>query len=208
MFAFLAAASRRSSRRCSFVSILIFGLQQLLPGDPALVIAGEERDPSGARRDPRQVPLDQPRPVQYVHWIAAACAAATSASRCASAAGRASWCCEKLPVTLQLAHMAFVIACVIGIPAGVLSAVHKDGSLDYVANAMRLWGLSTPNFWLGIMLILLFSVELGWLPPSGYVSPRRISGRAWRRRSCRPSCSAMRSRPVHAPHPQRDAARC
>ena len=75
----------------------------------------------------------------------------------------------KLPVTLQLGAMAFVIAVSIGVPLGILSAVYKNRPLDYIANGIGLAGLSTPNFWLGIMLILLVSVKLGWLPPSGYV---------------------------------------
>ncbi len=78
---------------------------------------------------------------------------------------------EKLPVTLELAAIAIVIALVIGIPAGIVSAVFKGTAWDYAANVVALWGLSTPNFWLGIMMILLFSVSLGWLPASGYVSP-------------------------------------
>jgi peptide/nickel transport system permease protein len=78
---------------------------------------------------------------------------------------------EKLPVTLQLASMAMLIALCIGIPAGIVSAVGKDSAWDYLANILALWGLSTPNFWLGILMILLFSVSLGWLPASGYVSP-------------------------------------
>jgi peptide/nickel transport system permease protein len=67
--------------------------------------------------------------------------------------------------------MAMLIALVIGVTAGIVSAVKKDTAWDYAANVFALWGLSTPNFWLGIMLILLFSVSLGWLPASGYVSP-------------------------------------
>jgi peptide/nickel transport system permease protein len=78
---------------------------------------------------------------------------------------------QKLPVTLQLASMAMVIALVIGVGAGVISAVKKDTIWDYAANVFSLWGISTPNFWLGIMLILFFAVYLGWLPASGYVSP-------------------------------------
>jgi peptide/nickel transport system permease protein len=65
-----------------------------------------------------------------------------------------------------------LIALAIGVTAGIVSAVKKDTAWDYAANIFALWGLSTPNFWLGIMLILLFSVTLGWLPASGYVSPR------------------------------------
>jgi len=78
---------------------------------------------------------------------------------------------EKLPVTIQLAVMAMIIAMIIGIPAGILSAVRKGTAVDYTANIIALSGLSIPNFWLGIMLIMLVSVHLGWLPASGYESP-------------------------------------
>jgi len=78
---------------------------------------------------------------------------------------------QKLPVTLELAAIAMLIALVVGIPAGIVSAVGKDSAWDYAANVFALWGLSTPNFWLGILMIMLFSVQLGWLPASGYVSP-------------------------------------
>ncbi|HEX3991879.1 MAG TPA: ABC transporter permease, partial [Acetobacteraceae bacterium] len=75
----------------------------------------------------------------------------------------------KLPVTLQLSVMAFAFAVAIGVPAGIVAAVQRNRFWDYLANAIGLAGLSTPTFWLGILLILLVSVDLGWLPPSGYV---------------------------------------
>ena len=151
------------------VSMLVFGLQQLMPGDPALALAGEERDPTVLAQIRTELMLDRPIPVQYLHWI----------GRVVRGDLGTSWrirvpvaqlIAEKLPVTGQLGLMAFAIALGIGIPAGVVSAVNRNGFWDYLANVVGLAGLSTPNFWLGIMLILLVSVQLGWLPPSGYVS--------------------------------------
>jgi peptide/nickel transport system permease protein len=150
------------------VSVLVFCLQQLMPGDPALVLAGEERDPQVIAQIRAELWLDRPLPIQYLHWIGQVLHGNLGFS----------WrirepvlqlIAEKLPVTMQLAAMAFVIAVLIGVPAGILSAVKKNSVWDYVANIVGLAGLSTPNFWLGIMLILVVSVQLGWLPPSGYV---------------------------------------
>src|SRR3546814_14429921 len=77
---------------------------------------------------------------------------------------------DLLPVTIQLALMAITIALLVGIPMGVLSALKRGTALDWLANAVGLSGLSIPNFWLGVLLILLVSVHLGWLPASGYES--------------------------------------
>jgi peptide/nickel transport system permease protein len=151
-----------------FVSVLIFSLQQLLPGDPALIMAGEERDPEVIAQIRKQYRLDQPIPVQYVYWIKGVLTGDLGESLRIKVPVR-DLVLEKLPVTLQLAAMAIVIALVIGISAGIISAVKKDSVWDYGANVFALWGISTPNFWLGIMLIFLFSVQLGWLPASGYV---------------------------------------
>jgi len=151
-----------------FVSLIIFSLQQLLPGDPALVMAGEERDPAVIEQIRRQYRLDQPLPVQYVYWVKGVLTGDLGESMRIKEKVL-DLILEKLPVTIQLASMAIVIALVIGIGAGILSAVKKDTVWDYGANAFALWGISTPNFWLGIMLIFLFSVKLGWLPASGYV---------------------------------------
>ncbi len=151
-----------------FVSLLIFSLQQLLPGDPALIMAGEDRDPAVIEQIRKQYRLDQPIPVQYLYWIKGVFTGDLGESLRIKVPVR-DLILEKLPVTLQLAAMAMLIAIVIGVGAGIVSAVKKDSAWDYGANVVALWGLSTPNFWLGIMLIFLFSVQLGWLPASGYV---------------------------------------
>ena len=153
-----------------FVSVIIFLLQQLLPGDPATIMAGEEADPQVIAELRRQYRLDQPLPVQYLYWVGGVLTGDLGESMRLKVSV-ADLVIQKFPVTLQLAFMAIVIALLIGITAGVISAVKRDTVWDYAVNVLSLWGISTPNFWLGIMLILLFSVELGWLPASGYVSP-------------------------------------
>jgi peptide/nickel transport system permease protein len=152
------------------VSVIIFGLQQLLPGDPALVMAGEERDPAVIEQIRKQYRLDQPLPLQYFYWIKGVARGDLGESM-RIRQPVAELIKEKLPVTVQLAAMAMCFALAIGIPAGIVSAVKKGSAWDVGANVFALWGLSTPNFWLGIMLIFLFSVQLGWLPASGFVSP-------------------------------------
>jgi len=152
------------------VSILIFSLQQLLPGDPALVMAGEEKDPEVIEQIRKQYRLDQPIPVQYFYWLQGVLTGNLGESMRLKVPV-ADLVLAKLPVTLQLASMAMIIALLIGVTAGVLSAVKRGTRLDYIVNVIGLIGISTPNFWLGIMLIFLFAVNLGWLPASGYVSP-------------------------------------
>jgi peptide/nickel transport system permease protein len=153
-----------------FVSVIIFSLQQLLPGDPALVMAGEERDPAVLEQIRKQYRLDQPVPIQYVYWVKGVLSGDLGESmRLKEPVLRLIM--QKFPVTLQLALMAIVVSLAVGVTAGVISAIKKNTRIDYGVNLVALWGISTPNFWLGIMLIFLFSVWLGWLPASGYVSP-------------------------------------
>ncbi|HEY6982630.1 ABC transporter permease [Reyranella sp.] len=168
MLAFLTRRLLQIVPTIVLVSMLIFGLQQLLPGDPALIMAGEERDPAVLAQIRQQYRLNDPVPVRYLFWARGVLAGDLGESmRLKSPV--ASLVEEKLPVTLQLGAMALLFALGIGIPAGIVSAVKKETAWDYGANVFALWGLSTPNFWLGILLIFLFSVTLHWLPASGYV---------------------------------------
>ena len=153
-----------------FVTIIIFGWQQLLPGDPAVILAGENQDPNVIAYLQKKMHLDEPLPMRYAYWISGVFHGDLGESlRIQQPVLELIQ--QKLPVTLELAALAMLIALAIGIPAGIVSAVGKDSAWDYIANVVALWGLSTPNFWLGILMILLFSVSLGWLPASGYVSP-------------------------------------
>lgn len=150
------------------ISIFVFSLQKLLPGDPLLVLAGEERDPEVLELLREKYRLNDPIPMQYLAWIGNALQGDLGTSLRTNQPVTELM-AQKLPVTIQLAVMSMIFALMIGIPAGILSAVKKGTATDYVANIVALSGLSIPNFWLGIMLILLVSVKWQLLPASGYV---------------------------------------
>jgi len=152
------------------LSIIIFSLQHLLPGDPALVLAGENPDEATLAAIRAQYHLDQPLIVQYLYWLKGVATGDLGESMRHNRPVL-DLILLKLPVTLQLAVMGICIALVVGISAGVISALRHNSTIDYATNIASLAGISVPNFWLGIMLILFFSVYLGWLPASGFVSP-------------------------------------
>lgn len=167
MLTFLARRILIAIPTIILISIFVFGLQHLLPGDPILVMAGEERDPEVIEALREKYRLNDPIPIQYLAWAGNALQGDLGISL-RTQQPVLELIGEKLPVTIQLAVMALIIAMVIGIPTGVISAYKKGTWIDWVANVIALSGLSVPNFWLGIMLILLVSVQLGWLPASGY----------------------------------------
>jgi peptide/nickel transport system permease protein len=153
-----------------FVSVLIFSLQKLLPGDAALALAGEEHDPVAVTAIRAKYHLDRPAPVQYAIWMGKVLRGDLGESL-RNRIPVTELLAAKLPVTVELAIGSMLIALAIGIPAGVISAARRGTVIDATANLVALSGLSVPHFWLGIMLILLFAVRLGWLPASGYVPP-------------------------------------
>jgi peptide/nickel transport system permease protein len=150
------------------VSLFVFTLQKLLPGDPVQAMAGEERDPAVMEYLRDKYRLNDPVPLQYVHWVGNVLQGDFGTSL-RTEQPVTTLLASKLPVTLELAVLALIIALLIGIPTGMISAVRKGTATDYAANVVALSGISIPHFWLGILLIMIFAVKLQWLPASGFV---------------------------------------
>ncbi|MCD9114779.1 ABC transporter permease [Pseudomonas bijieensis] len=150
------------------VSLFVFTLQKLLPGDPVLAMAGEERDPAVMEYLRDKYRLNDPIPVQYLSWVGNVLTGDFGTSL-RTEQPVTTLLASKLPVTLELAVLALLIALLIGIPTGIISAVRKGTVVDYGANVIALSGISIPHFWLGILLIMVFAVKLQWLPASGFV---------------------------------------
>lgn len=167
MLRFLAGRLAVAIPTLLLVSLLVFSLQKLLPGDPALALAGEDRSPEVIAFLRQKYRFDQPIPVQYWAWLKAFATGDLGVSvRTGLPIGRMV--VEKLPVTIELSLLSMLIALAIGVPAGVAAALKRGSPIDYLVGVLGLMGLSIPSFWLGIMLILLFSVSLGLLPSGGY----------------------------------------
>ncbi|RMO12683.1 ABC transporter permease [Pseudomonas savastanoi] len=150
------------------VSLFVFTLQKLLPGDPVLAMAGEERDPAVMEYLRDKYRLDDPIPLQYLNWVGSVLTGDLGTSL-RTEQPVTTLLASKLPVTIELAVLALLIALLIGIPTGIISAVRKGTTVDYGANVVALSGISIPHFWLGILLIMIFAVKLQWLPASGFV---------------------------------------
>jgi peptide/nickel transport system permease protein len=150
------------------ISIVVFTGVRMIPGDPARVMAGTDADEAGLDEIREKYGLKDPVPVQYLRWVRLALGGDLGES--IRTRESVAWTvAKKLPITIQLAGFAILIAIGIAIPAGVLAAVRRNTVWDLLASGVSLCGVSVPNFWLGIMLILFFSVRLGWLPASGFV---------------------------------------
>jgi peptide/nickel transport system permease protein len=150
------------------ITVIVFTGVRMIPGDPARVLAGTDADESGLEEIRQKYGLRDPIPVQYLRWVGHALRGDLGESiRTHDPVLRLVG--QKLPITLQLAGYALLVALLIAIPVGVLAAVRRNTAWDYLASTVSLCGVSIPNFWLGIMLILVISVRLRWLPASGFV---------------------------------------
>ncbi|MBM0226735.1 MULTISPECIES: ABC transporter permease [Micromonospora] len=149
-------------------SIMVFLGIRALPGDPALVLAGESPDAATIAAIREQFGLDAPLPVQYANYVAQTFQGNLGIST-KDRIPVADILVERLPVTLELTSLAILVGLAIGVSAGIASAVRRGRSTDYVATGLGLFGLSVPHFWLGLIAILVFAVKLRVLPASGFV---------------------------------------
>jgi len=148
------------------ISLLLFFMLRLLPGDPAQVLAGQMATPQEIENIRQQLGLDRPIYEQYAHYLSRLVRFDLGRSaRTQNPVTQEIW--ARLPNTLLLAVVAITLACLFGIPAGIISAVRPYSWIDYLVTTSALFGMSMPVFWLGLMLVIVFSVILKWLPAGG-----------------------------------------
>lgn len=151
-----------------FVTVIVFSLTNLLPGDPTVTILGEQATPEQRAAVRVEYGLDQPAPIRYVNWLARVAQGEFGRSlRTREDVG--AMLAARIPVTLQLGFLSILIAVAIGVPAGILAARFRGGLIDVAASLVAMSSVAVPYFWMGVLLIMLFSLQLGWLPPSGHV---------------------------------------
>jgi len=148
-------------------TLIVFAGIRALPGGPELALAGEERDPESLAAIRERYGLDDPVPVQYWNWITLALQGDLGES-VRTGLEVSEIVVTRLPVTLELTLLSILVALLLGIPTGIMAAVKQGRLSDYVGSGVALFGLSVPNFWLGLMLILVFAIYLPLLPASGY----------------------------------------
>ena len=153
------------------VSLISFSLMQLVPGDPAIVVAGLQATPEDVERVRQQLGLNEPFHVQLLTWYGNLLQGDLGTS---FLLGRdvLEVTIERLPVSISIALYALLLTLVVGILSGVIAALRQNTWIDQAVMTLALIGVSLPNFWLGLMLIVLFSVQLGLLPTGGYVDFR------------------------------------
>lgn len=150
------------------VSVILFVLLRALPGDAALISAGETATTEDILLRRKEMGLDQSLYIQYLNWIGGVLHGDFGKSLI-SGSSISEKVSQRFPVTLELTILSMIFSVLFSIPLGILSALHRNTPLDYAASALSVFGLSMPSFWLGILMIILFSLNLGWLPAFGFV---------------------------------------
>jgi len=167
MLAFLARRLVAAAATLLAASLVVFVVLEVLPGDPALLMLGTEAQPDTLAALRRQMGLDQPAPVRYVAWIGDVVTGRFGVSH---TYGRpvGDLVAERLAVTVPLALMALALAVAVALPLGVFAASRHGGPGDWGVMVFAQLGISIPGFWTGMLLVLLFSGKLGWLPSGGF----------------------------------------
>lgn len=150
------------------MSIVIFSITIVLPGDPTFTILGEEATVEQRQVLRDQMGLDDPLPIQYARWASDALSGNLGRAL-RSGQPITEMLAERIPVTMELAILSIMVATLIGVPAGVIAARGHNTFVDVVASSTAMIAMAVPYFWQGILMILLFSLSLRWLPPSGYM---------------------------------------
>jgi peptide/nickel transport system permease protein len=153
------------------VSLIAFSLLHIIPGDPVLTMLGNEASLAQIENTRRELGLDQPPPLQYVRWFGNLLQGDFGKSIAYRGEPVASLIATRLPVTFHLGLVAFTLSALLGIPAGILSAVRRGSWLDTLLTLVSNLGMAIPIFWLGILGIYVFALQLAWLPVQGYTSP-------------------------------------
>lgn len=152
------------------VTFIIFTMMYLTPGDPAKIMLGESAKAEDVARLRAELGLDKPYLVQFGNYVKKAVLHQDIGRSYITKRAVTEEVMTRFPVTLKLAAFSILIAVAIGIPVGIVSATKQYSLFDNIAMVVALLGVSMPNFWQGLLLILLFSVKLGWLPASGFSS--------------------------------------
>src|SRR5215471_6974073 len=155
------------------VSVVSFALLQLVPGDPALILAGEEATEEVLTRIRQEYGLNRPLPVQFLAYLRHAVVGDLGVS-IQSRQPVSTLLKQRFPFTLKLAFLAILVSATLGVVAGIVAATNRNSPLDIAALLGSLVGISLPIFWLGLLAILIFSVRLHWLPSGGSGSPAHL----------------------------------
>jgi peptide/nickel transport system permease protein len=151
------------------VSVMVFGLIHMVPGDPVLVILGSNAETSQVEQMRQRLGLDKPLPVQYLHWLISALNGDLGQSLI-SDEPVTKLILERLPTTLTVAAAALILSLTISLPAGIIAALKHNTHTDYLFMGLVILAVSVPSFWLALLMMLFFSVNLKLLPMMGWVS--------------------------------------
>ena len=169
------------------VSLISFGLMRLIPGDPAAAIAGTSATPAQIEQLRRDLGLDEPVILQLLHYYQGLLRGDFGKSLLLGKGVLAAT-MERLPVTIGLSLYALVLTLLIGVASGIIAALRQNTWVDQVAMMIAMLGISIPGFFLGLLMIIFFAVQLGWLPSGGYV-PFSQAPIGWLRSTTMPAIS-------------------